>query len=74
MATRPIVYDLPPDRVHQQHFTGTQSILFNDFGSVNIQHPHLRGKDQLIVLSDHIPGGPQAVAVQHRPHHISVGK
>ena len=38
------------------------------------QHSHLGGKDEPFVVGDDIAAGAQAVAVQHRAHHIAVAE
>ncbi len=43
-------------------------------GRVDVQHAYLGGQDQAVVVGDVVPGGPQAVAVQHRPHLVAVGE
>ena len=69
-----VVHHLAPDGVHQQHLAGAQPVFDQDVLGWAIQHPHLGGKDHPPVLGDHITAGAQAVAVQHRPHHVPVRK
>ena len=69
-----IVNHLTPPGIHKQHLAGAQTFLYLDFGRLDIQNPHLRGKDQLIILCDQIAGGTQAVAIQNGSHDIPIGK
>ena len=70
----PVVDNAPRRCIHQQHFSRLQAGFAHNMGGVDVQHPHLGGQDQPAVIGDIVPGGPQAVAVQHRPHLVAVGK
>ena len=69
-----IVHQLLLHRVHQQHLAGTEPGLFHNPGRVNVQHAHLGGENQIAVVRNVPPAGPQAVAVQHRAHGVAVGE
>ena len=58
--------DAALDRVRQQHFSRLQPGSLQDMGRVDVQHPNLGGQDEPAVVGEVIPGGAQAVAVQHR--------
>ena len=66
--------DAPFFGIHQQHPPRLEPGFLHDALRREIQHPHLGGEDELIVVRHVIPGGPQAVAVQHRAHHVAVGE
>ena len=70
-----IVRDEPScHRVHQQHLARLETGFFDDLLRRELQHAHLGGEDQLIVVGDVVPGGTQAVSVQHRAHQLAVGE
>ena len=69
-----IVQHLPLLRIDQEHPAGTQTVLLHDMGLVQIQHAHFGSQDQPVVVHEIVPGGPQTVAVQHRPHLLPVGE
>ncbi len=69
-----VPHQLALHRVHQEHAARAEAVLFHHMGLVDIDRPHLGGQDHTAVVGDVIPGGPQAVPVQHRPHHIAVGE
>ena len=60
--------------IHQEHFARVKPFFFHDMAFIQIQHPDLRRKDQPAVIHHVIPGRSEAVAVQDRSHHISVGE
>ena len=60
--------------IHQKHFPGTEAVFLHHLCLVNVNGPHLRGKDHISVLRDIIPGRPQAVPVKDRAQHIPVRK
>ena len=60
--------------IHQQHLPGVQPLLGDDLVLRDGEHSHLRGENEPPVTGDIVAGGAQAVAVQHRPHHITVGE
>ena len=66
--------DLFAHRIHQQHLAGLEPGLAQNLFRGNIQHAHLTGQNQPSVRGDVIPGGPQAVPVQHRAHNVAVGE
>ena len=61
-------------QVHQQHPARLQPGFLDDLLRGQVQHTHLGGEDEPFVPGDIVPGGPQAVAVQHRPHPVAVGE
>ena len=61
-------------RVHQQHLAGTHPGFLHDLFRGNVQNAHFAGKHQHSVFGNIVAGGPQPVAVQHRAHHVAVGK
>ncbi len=69
-----ILYDPALHGIHQQHFPRMETLFFHNFRRVDLQHSHFGGQDQLIIVCNIIPGGTQAIPIQHRPHHIAVGK
>ena len=70
-----VIADEPPlAGVHQQHPAGPEPGFLHHLLRRDVQHPHLGGEDEAAVRRQIVPGGAQAVAVQHRPHHIAVGK
>ena len=66
--------DAALDGVHQQHPPRLEPGLLHNLPGGHVQHPHLGGEDQAAVGCDIVPGGAQAVAIQHRPHHVPVGE
>ena len=60
--------------VHQQHTAGLEAGFLHDLLGGNIQYAHLRGQNESAVPGDIIPGGTQAVAVQHGSHHVAIGE
>ena len=66
--------DAALDRVRQQHFPRLQPGFLQDMGRVDVKHPNLGGQDEPAVVGEVIPGGAQAVAVQHRTHLVAVGE
>ena len=44
-------------QIYQQHLSGTETFLHNNFGGINVKHTDFRGKDQSIIIRDHISGG-----------------
>ena len=69
-----VVYHLALDGVHQQHLAGAQPVFDQDVFGRAVQHAHLGGQDHPAVLGDGVAAGAQAVAVQHRAHHVAVRK
>ena len=67
-----VVHHFALDGVHQQHFAGAQTVLYQDVVGGTFQHAHLRGQDHPAVLGDVVAAGAQAVAVQHGAHHVAV--
>ena len=61
-------------RVHQQHAARGQAGLDGDLLRRNVQHAHLGGEDEVVVVGDIVAGGAQAVAVQRCAHHVAVGE
>ena len=60
--------------VNHQHTTGAQAILFHDGGRIDINHAHLGGQHDGIILSDVIAGRTQAIAVQCGTDGATIGK
>ena len=69
-----VVDHLSLHRIHQQHLARMQSLLQADSGGIDIQNANLRGKDQGIVVQNHVAGRTQAVPVKHSAHDIPIGK
>ncbi|MPN40557.1 hypothetical protein SDC9_188095 [bioreactor metagenome] len=69
-----VVNDAAFQRIHQQHFSRTQTGFLYDMGRVNVQNAHFGGKDQPVVVGDIVARGAQPVAVKHGAHTVSVGK
>ncbi len=61
-------------RIHQKHLARLQPGFLDNMGGVKFQHAYLGGKDQPPVIGEIVPGGAQAVAVQHGAHLITVRK
>ena len=61
-------------RVHQKHLARLEPGLAEDVFRRNVQHAHLGGEHQAAVFCNVVPGGPQAVSVQHRTHDVAVGE
>ncbi len=60
--------------VDQQHLAGLQPPLLHDLRLRDVEHAHLRGHDDEVVVGDEVAGGPQAVAVQRRADELAVGE
>ncbi len=70
-----LVLDDPPGRrVGQEDPARLQPALADDGGRVDVQHANLAGQHDQAVAGHPVTAGPQAVAVQHRPDHRSVGE
>lgn len=67
-----IPYDAALPGVHQEDLTRLQTGFFYNLVWRQLQHPHLGGENELAVAGNVVAGGPQAVAVQDRPHHVAV--
>jgi len=63
---------LPLHGIHQQHAAGFEARFFNDLFRRDVEHPHFGRQDQPPVTGDIVARGAQAVAVQHRPHHVAI--
>ncbi len=61
-------------RVHKENPPRLQPALLHDMLRRDVEHAHLRGQNQPVVVRDVIPGRAQSVAVEGRPDHISVGE
>ena len=70
-----IISDHPAcHRIHQQHLSRMQPFFYQNLRRLYIHYSYFRCKDQRIILCNQIPGRTKAVSIQHRPHHIPVGK
>ena len=69
-----VVDDAAGAGVHQQHPARRQAGLYGDLLRRDVQHTHLGGQDQIIVVGDIVAGRAQAVAVERGAHHIAVGE
>ena len=58
--------------VYQKHLSGMESLLSKDMCLIQLQNSNLGSQNQSSVIHQNISGGTQSVAVQNRPHHISV--
>ena len=67
-----IINDSSLHQIHQQHLAGTETFLHNNFGRINVKHTDFGGKDQRIIIRDHISGRTQTVTVKDSSHHITV--
>ncbi len=60
--------------VHQQHLARLQAPLPDDLLLRDVEHAHLRGHDDQVVVGDEVARGPQAVAVEGRADELAVGE
>ena len=67
-----VLHDALLHGVHQQHLAGAHARLADDFLRRDVQHAHLAGENQQVVVGDVVAGRAQAVSVQHRAHHVAV--
>ena len=58
--------------VRQQHPSRLKAGLFYNALRRHIQHSHLGGENQLLIVCEIPPAGPKSVPVQHRPHGVAV--
>ena len=60
--------------VDEQHLARLQAPLLHDLRLRDVQHAHLRGHDDEVVVGDEVARGPEAVAVQRGADELPVGE
>ena len=68
----PVVHQPALPEVRQQHPPRLKAGLFHNALRRHIQHAHLRGENQPLIVCEIPPAGPKSVPVQHRPHGVAV--
>ena len=71
---RIVVHQTAGGQVCQQHLPGLEPGLLHDLLRRDVQHPHLGGEDQRLIVGEIPPAGPQAVPVQYRAYRVAVGE
>ncbi len=60
--------------VDQQHLARLQAPLAHDFLLRDVEHAHLRGHDDEVVVGDEVTRGPEPVAVERGADELAVGE
>ena len=61
-------------RVDEEHLAGLQTALGDHSRRLDVDHAHLGGHHDQVVVGDPVATRPQAVAVEHRADHFPVGE
>ncbi len=59
-------------KVQQEHTAWLQTAFFFDVGRINLNHTHFRGHDDLVVVSDIVAAGTQAVTVEYGTNVVAI--
>jgi hypothetical protein len=69
-----VAHDAPLRGIDEEHAPRLQPALAHHLGGIEIDHTHLAGHDDDVVVGDPIAAGAQAVAVEHCPDDGAVGE
>ena len=58
-----IIDDPSCHSINQKHLTRMQALFDKDLRRVNVQHAHLGGEDQIVIVRDVISGRTKSVSV-----------